>query len=138
MNTKIIKIQDDIINEFNQFQDWIETYEHIISLGKSLDPLDDSFKTDANAIAGCQSQVWLHAERNTDSVHFSVDSDSLLIRGLISLLLRVVNEQTPYDIIHTEFFFIEKIGLNSHLSPSRSNGLHSIINQIRTATMGIY
>ena len=132
MNEKMKAAQEEIINEFNRFDDWFQAYHYLIGLGKNLEGMDDALKTDDNSIGGCQSQVWLHAEIDNNSVHFTADSDSQLIKGLLSLLLRVVNDAPVADIIDCDLYFLKEIGLNEHLSPSRSHGLNSIINQLKT------
>ena len=131
MSNKIDEIQDQIIEEFSSFCDWFEIYEHLINLGKSLESLDTKLKNDKNSISGCQSQVWIKAETIGDKIHFVADSDSLITKGILSLILRVFNNESKSDILDADLFFIEKIGLSSNLSPSRVNGLNSIINQIR-------
>lgn len=132
MNIKINKIQDEIIEEFSKLNDWFDKYEYLIKIGKSLDSLDKNLKSDENSISGCQSQVWLIAEISDEKIHYLADSDSLITKGIISLLLRVLNDQYPEDIVNTDLYFIEKIGLNSNLSPSRVNGLMSILKQIKS------
>jgi cysteine desulfuration protein SufE len=132
MNEKMNRAQEEIVEEFERFDDWFEAYQYIINLGKNLETMDETMKNDEYSIGGCQSQVWLHAERISDTVHFTADSDSLLVKGLISLIFRVVNDSSLDDIKHCDLYFLDKIGLSSHLSPSRSNGLHSIIHHIQT------
>jgi cysteine desulfuration protein SufE len=132
MNENMKKSQDDIIEKFERFDDWFEMYQYLISLGRSLEPMDGGLRTDENRIGGCQSQVWIHADIDETCVHLKADSDSLLIKGLLSLLLRVVNDSSIQDIMDCELYFLEKTGLRSHLSPSRSNGLDSIIHRLRT------
>jgi cysteine desulfuration protein SufE len=129
-------IQDKIIEEFSQLEDWFDTYEHLIDLGKNLKPTDETIQTDAYAISGCQSQVWLKAETKNGRIHYVADSDSLIVKGMISLLLRVINDQRPEDIVKADFSFIDTIGLSSHLSPSRANGLMSIVKQIKSYAEG--
>ena len=131
MSKKIDKIQYKIIDEFSSFSNWFEMYEHLVDLGKNLEISDTEIKNDKNLISGCQSQVWIKAEKIGNKLHFVTDSDSLITKGIISLILRVLNNQSKNDILDTDLFFIEKIGLGSNLSPSRVNGLNSIINQIR-------
>jgi cysteine desulfuration protein SufE len=131
MTDTIMKNQDEIINEFSNFNDWFEKYEYLISLGKALEAVDESIKIDHHAIGGCQSQVWMKAEQKNGTIHYQIDSDSLIVKGMISLLLRVLNDQQPDVILNTDLYFIEKIGLRSHLSPTRTNGLLSIINHIK-------
>jgi len=126
------KTQDKIIEECSQYKDWFDKYDYLIKQGKTLQPMDETLKTQENTISGCQSQVWLIAEMNDKNIHFLADSDSILIKGIISLLLRVLNNNSPETILLTELYFINKIGLNTHLSPSRANGLMSIIKQMKT------
>ena len=131
MNEKMKIVQDEIIDEFNRFDDWFQAYQYLIGLGKKLEAIDDTLKSDDNSIGGCQSQVWLSADIDGNTVHFTADSDSLLIKGLLSLLLRVVNDASVDDIIDCDLYFLKEIGLYDHLSPSRSHGLNSIINQVK-------
>ncbi len=133
MSKKINKSQDEIIEEFSKLNDWFDKYEYLINLGKSLEPLDEKLKSEENSISGCQSQVWIKAEMRDERIHYLADSDSLITKGMISLLLRVLNNQYPEDIINSDLYFIDKIGLNSNLSPARVNGLMSIVKQIRSS-----
>ena len=133
MSEKINKIQDEIIEEFSTLNDWFDKYEYLINLGKSLEPLDEKLKSEENSIRGCQSQVWIKAEMRDERIHYLADSDSLIIKGMISLLLRVLNNHYPEDIINSDLYFIDKIGLNSNLSPARVNGLMSIVKQIKSS-----
>jgi len=133
MSKKINKIQDKIIEEFSKLNDWFDKYEYLIDLGKSLEPADEKLKSEENSISGCQSQVWIKAEMRDERIHYLADSDSLIIKGMISLLLRVLNNQYPEDIINSDLYFIDKIGLNSNLSPARVNGLMSIVKQIKSS-----
>jgi cysteine desulfuration protein SufE len=130
MNTQ--ETQDKIVREFQLFQDWTERYEHIIRLGKKLPEMDVAQKTDENRIIGCQSAVWLTASEKDHLLHFQADSDALIVKGLIALLLRVYNDRTPDEILHTEPDFISKIGLDRHLSPTRSNGLVAMMAKIKS------
>ena len=123
-------IQDQIIEEFSGLEEGFEKYKHIVSLGKSLEPLPKEFKTEENLISGCQSNVWLKAELKDRKIYFSADSDSLITKGIIALLLRVVNNQSPEDILNNELYFIDRISLTSSLSPVRGNGLYSVIKMI--------
>ena len=127
----IKEIQEEIIDEFSMFEDWMERYEYIIELGKSLPLIDDSYKLDENLIKGCQSKVWLYSELNDDKVQFSADSDAILTKGIVALLLRVFSEQSPKDILEADTEFINEIGLKEHLSPTRANGLVSMVKQIK-------
>lgn len=125
------EIQAEIIEEFSMFDDWMQRYEYLIDLGKSVPTIEESFEKDENLIRGCQSKVWLHAELEHGIVKFTADSDAILTKGIVALLLRVFSNQTPQDILDTEPFFIDEIGLKEHLSPTRANGLVSMIKQIK-------
>jgi cysteine desulfuration protein SufE len=127
----IKEIQEEIIDEFDMFDDWMERYEYIIEMGKSLEIIDTTNKTEDNLINGCQSKVWLQADYKDSKVHFTADSDAILTKGIIALLLRVYSDQTPKDILDSEPFFIDKIGLKEHLSPTRANGLVSMVKQLK-------
>ncbi|HAO15137.1 SufE family protein [Tenacibaculum sp. C7A-26P2] len=127
----IKEIQQEIIDEFSMFEDWMERYEYIIELGRSLPLINESYKLDENLIKGCQSKVWLHSELNQDRVQFSADSDAILTKGIVALLLRVFSEQSPKDILEADTEFINEIGLKEHLSPTRANGLVSMVKQIK-------
>ena len=128
---KIIDIQNQIIDEFEIMDDWMERYEYMISLGKSLPIMDNDFKNDSNLIKGCQSRVWLHAELKSDNVFFHADSDAIITKGIISILIRVYSGKPPMEILDSSFDFIDKIGLKEHLSQTRANGLSSMIKQIK-------
>ena len=127
----IKEIQEEIIDEFSMFEDWMERYEYIIELGKSLPLIDEAFKLDENLIVGCQSKVWLHSEIKDQKISFTADSDAILTKGIVAILLRVFDNQKPKDILETELYFIDEIGLKEHLSPTRANGLVSMIKQIK-------
>ncbi|MFA5296636.1 MAG: SufE family protein [Lutibacter sp.] len=127
----IKEIQEEIIDEFSMFEDWMERYEYIIDLGKSLPLIEDEFITDSNLIVGCQSKVWLYSEIEGDKIKFTADSDAILTKGIVALLLRVFNNQKPKDILDADLYFVDKIGLKEHLSPTRANGLVSMIKQIK-------
>ncbi len=127
----IKEIQEEIIDEFSMFDDWMERYEYIIDLGKSLPIIDAKNKLDENLIKGCQSKVWLQADFENEKVVFTADSDAILTKGLVALLLRVFNDQKPKEILDIDTEFINKIGLKEHLSPTRANGLVSMIKQIK-------
>ena len=129
MSIKII--QEEIVDEFSMFEDWMERYEYIIELGKSLPLIDPKHKTDNNIIKGCQSKVWLHAEFEQDKVIFTADSDAIITKGIVAILIRVFTQQTPQSILEANTNFIDKIGLKEHLSPTRANGLVSMIKQIK-------
>ena len=128
---KIIEIQSQIIDEFEIMDDWMEKYEYMISLGKSLPLMDKDFKNDSNLIKGCQSRVWLHAELKNDNIYFHADSDAIITKGIISILIRIYSGQPPKEILDSSFDFINKIGLKEHLSQTRANGLSSMIKQIK-------
>ena len=127
----IKEIQEEIIDEFSMFEDWMQRYEYIIELGKSLPLIEDIYKLDENLIVGCQSKVWLHAKFDGDKMKFTADSDAILTKGIVALLLRVFNNQKPQDILNAELYFVDEIGLKEHLSPTRANGLVSMIKQIK-------
>jgi len=128
----INQIQDEIIEEFSMFEDWMEKYEYIIDLGKELPLLHEEQKTDERLIHGCQSRVWVNTEMSESKLHFTADSDAIITKGIISLLIRVLSNQTPQDIVTTELYFIGKIGLQEHLSPTRANGLVGMINRLKS------
>ncbi len=123
--------QEEIVEEFSMFDEWMDKYEHIIELGKELPLIEDNYKTDDNLIKGCQSRVWLHAELIDSKVIFTADSDAIITKGIIGLVIRVFSGHTPKEIAETELFFIDQIGLQEHLSPTRSNGLLSMLKQIK-------
>lgn len=128
----INEIQDEIIEEFSDLTDWMDRYAYIIDMGNSLEPLPESDKVPANLIEGCQSRVWITATRDNDgNVLFAADSDALIVKGIIALLLRVLSGQKPQDILDADLYFIDKIGLGQHLSPTRSNGLLAMVKQMR-------
>lgn len=127
----IKEIQEEIIDDFSMFDDWMQRYEYIIDLGKSLAMIDEENKLDINLINGCQSKVWLHSDFKDDKIHFTADSDAILTKGIVALLLRVFDDQQPKDILNADMEFINEIGLKEHLSPTRANGLVSMIKQIK-------
>ncbi len=127
----INEIQDNIIEEFEQFDDWMDKYALIIDLGNSLEPLEDKDKTPQNIIEGCQSRVWLNAEYNDGIITYQGESDAILVKGIVSLLIQVMSNHTPDEILNTELYFIDKIGLKEHLSPTRSNGLVAMVKQMK-------
>lgn len=124
-------IQEEIVDEFSLFEDWMQRYEHMIELGKSLPLIEDKYKTDDNLIKGCQSKVWVYAEMKDDKVVFTADSDAIITKGIIAVLIRVFSNQHPKDIIDADTAFIDEIGLKEHLSPTRANGLVSMIKQLK-------
>ncbi len=127
----IKEIQDEIIDDFSMFEDWEDRYQHMIDLGKSLPIIDEKYKTDDNLIKGCQSKVWLHCEKDNGKIKFTADSDAILTKGIIALLLEVYSGQKSEDILADDMSFIDKIGLKEHLSPTRANGLVSMLKQIK-------
>tara|TARA_R110002073_G_scaffold279026_1_gene442995 strand:- start:259818 stop:260240 length:423 start_codon:yes stop_codon:yes gene_type:complete len=127
----IKEIQEEIVDEFSMFDDWMERYEYIIELGKSLPLIKDVYKVDENSIKGCQSKVWVHGELIAGKVVFTADSDAILTKGIIALLLRVFSNATPQEILDANTLFIDEIGLKEHLSPTRANGLVSMIKQLK-------
>lgn len=128
----IDEIQDEIIEEFSLFGDWMEKYEYLIELGKNLPLIDPQYKTDDYLVRGCQSRVWLHARRGDDGkIYFTADSDAVITKGIIALLIRVLSGHTPQEIVEAELYFIDQIGLHEHLSPTRSNGLLSMLKQMK-------
>ncbi len=127
----INKIQDEIVEEFDFFGDWMEKYEHIISFGKDLSGLSDNQKISENLVKGCQSQVWLTAKEDGESLLFDADSDAIITRGLVGLLVKVLSNHTPKEIATADLYFIDKIGLKEHLSPNRSNGLVYMVKKMK-------
>ncbi|GAA4760722.1 MULTISPECIES: SufE family protein [Flavobacterium] len=127
----IQEIQEEIVDEFSMFDDWMQRYEYIIELGKSLPLIDEQYKTEENIIKGCQSKVWVHAEQKEDKVVFTADSDAILTKGIIAILIRTFSNQTPKQILDANTNFIDEIGLKEHLSPTRANGLVSMVKQIK-------
>jgi cysteine desulfuration protein SufE len=128
---KIPEIEEQIVEEFSVFEDWMDKYNYLIENGKNLKMIDPKYKVQNNLISGCQSRVWLHAWYEDGKVYFSADSDAVITKGLISLMIRVLDGQPPDDIIEADLGFIDKIGLKEHLSPTRSNGLVSMIKQMK-------
>jgi cysteine desulfuration protein SufE len=124
-------IQEEIIDEFSMFEDWEERYQYMIDLGKTLPLIEEQFKTDNNIIKGCQSKVWVHAEMKDDNIVFTADSDAIITKGIIAILIRVFSNQEPKAIIDADTNFIDAIGLKEHLSPTRANGLVSMIKQLK-------
>lgn len=120
-----------VIDEFSIFDDWMDKYSYLIELGKELPRIDEKYKNETHLISGCQSRVWLHAEENNNIVNFTADSDAVITKGIISLLIRVLSGSSPSEIIAADFNFLDEIGLKSHLSPTRANGLVSMIKQMQ-------
>jgi cysteine desulfuration protein SufE len=132
MNTKTInELQDDIIEEFSVFEDWMDKYALLIDLGNALPPLAGAYKTESNLIEGCQSRVWLHAEYTDGLIHFTGESDAVIVKGIVSLLVGILSGHTPREILEADLYFIDRIGLKEHLSPTRSNGLVAMLKQMR-------
>lgn len=129
--------ENEIIDEFAMFPDWMEKYEYIIDLGKELTPIESEYKTDSYKINGCQSQVWLHAWKSDGKVHFEADSDAIITKGIIALLIRALNDLSPEEILNADLAFIDEIGLKEHLSPTRANGLLSMIKQMKLYAVGL-
>lgn len=131
----INEIQDEIIAEFADFDDWMDRYQILIDLGSEQQPLDEQYKTDDNLIEGCQSRVWLHAETNNGIVSYEAESDALIVKGIVALLVRVLSGHTPDEILNADLYFIPQTGLQEHLSPTRSNGLVAMVKQMRIYAM---
>jgi cysteine desulfuration protein SufE len=127
----INEIQDEIIEEFSGFDDWMDKYQLLIDLGNEQAPLDDKYKTEQNLIDGCQSRVWLQADYADGVICFTAESDALIVKGIVALLIRVLSGHTPQEILDADLYFIEEIGLKEHLSPTRSNGLLAMVKQMR-------
>jgi cysteine desulfuration protein SufE len=127
----INSIQDEIIEEFSDFDDWMDRYQLLIDIGSEQEPLDEKYKIEKNLIDGCQSRVWLQADLVDGKIHFQAESDALIVKGIVSLLVRVLSDRTPQEIIDADLYFIERIGLREHLSPTRSNGLLAMLKQMK-------
>lgn len=127
----IPEIESEIVSEFSLFEDWMDKYNYLIELGKSLPVIDPKYKTVQFLISGCQSQVWLHAEYREGKVIYTADSDAIITKGIVNLLIRVLSDQSPADIVNANLSFVDEIGLREHLSPTRSNGLNSMIKQMK-------
>ena len=127
----INEIQDEIIEEFSDFDDWMDRYQLLIDLGSSQQPLDEKSKTEQNLIEGCPSRVWLQADLVDHRIHFTAESDALIVKGIVALLIRVLSDHTPQEILDADLYFIERIGLKDHLSPTRSNGLLAMVKQMK-------
>ncbi len=123
--------QDEIIEEFQAFDDWMDKYQLLIDLGSEQAPLDEKYKTEQNLIDGCQSRVWLQADYEDGRIHFQAESDALIVKGIVTLLIRVLNDTTPQELLDADLYFIDRIGLKEHLSPTRSNGLLAMVKQMR-------
>lgn len=131
----IQEAEQEIIEEFSDYEDWMDKYQLLIDLGNEQEALDEKYKTESNLIDGCQSRVWLQADYEDGKIHFQAESDALIVKGIVSLLLRVFSDRTPDEILNANLRFIEEIGLKEHLSPTRSNGLVAMIKQIRLYAM---
>ena len=127
----INEIQDEIIEEFSGFDDWMDKYQLLIDLGNEQAPLDEKYKMEQNLIDGCQSRVWLQADYEDGKIRFTAESDALIVKGIVSLLIRVLSDHTPQEILDADLYFIDEIGLKEHLSPTRSNGLVAMVKQMR-------
>ena len=135
----INELQNEVVEEFSVFDDWMDKYQMLIDLGNELEPLDERYKTEQNLIDGCQSRVWVHCETRNEEreignekvLHLQADSDALIVKGIIALLLRVLNDQPAQEILNADLYFIDRIGLHEHLSPTRANGLLAMVKQIR-------
>ena len=127
----INEAQDEVIEEFTELTDWMDKYQMLIDLGNELQPLDQKYKTEDNLIDGCQSRVWLQADMKDGRLYFTAESDALIVKGIIALLIRVLSGHTPQEIIDADLYFIDRIGLKDHLSPTRSNGLLAMLKQIK-------
>jgi cysteine desulfuration protein SufE len=127
----INEIQDEIIEEFSGFDDWMDKYQLLIDLGSDQPPLDERYKTESNLIDGCQSRVWLQADYEEGTIRFTAESDALIVKGIVALLIRVLSGHSPQEILDADLYFIDRIGLKEHLSPTRSNGLLAMVKQMR-------
>ena len=127
----INELQDNVIEEFSDFDDWMDKYALLIDLGNSLPPLEEKYKTESNLIEGCQSRVWLQADYVDGKILFKGESDAIIVKGIVSLLISILSDHTPQEILDADLYFIEKIGLKEHLSPTRSNGLVAMVKQMR-------
>ena len=133
----IKEIQEEILEDFDMFDDWMQKYEYLIDLGKDLPSIDEKYRVEENLIKGCQSRVWLHAEENNGNITFSADSDAIMTKGIVALLIRVLSGQNANDIAHADLDFINKIGLKEQLSATRANGLLSMIKQMKLYAIAI-
>ena len=131
MNMTINEIQDEVIEEFSSFTDWMDKYQLLIDLGNELEPLDEKYKTESNLIDGCQSRVWLQADLIDGKMVLQAESDALIVKGIVALLIRVLSGHSPQEVLHADLYFIEQIGLKEHLSPTRGNGLLAMLKQIK-------
>jgi cysteine desulfuration protein SufE len=127
----INQTQDELIEEFGLFEDWADKYEYLIDLGKKLAPMPEKFKSEENVIKGCQSKVWLHAEKQGDQILFFADSEAIIVKGMVSMLIRVLSNHTPAEIMQADLYFIDQIGMSQHLAQTRSNGLVAMVKQMK-------
>ena len=132
------EVQNEIIEEFDALEDWIDKYNYLIELSKDLNEIDTEFKTDEYVINGCQSKVWLKAELENGKIIFTADSDAIIVKGIIALLIRVMSKRTPEELVNVDLFFIDKIGLKQNLSPTRSNGLLAMVKQMKMYALAYY
>jgi cysteine desulfuration protein SufE len=133
----ISETQDELVEEFSYLNDWMDKYENIIQLGKELPLIDEKYRTEENLIKGCQAKVWLHADYKNGKVIFTADSDAIITKGLVSMVIRVLSNHTPNEIVHAELYFVDKLGLREHLSVTRSNGLLSMIKQMKMYALAL-
>ena len=133
----INETQDELVEEFSYLSDWMDKYEHIIQLGKELPLIDEDYKKDENLIKGCQAKVWLHADYKEGKIFFTADSDAIITKGLVSMVIRVLSDHIPDEIVHADLYFVDKIGLKEHLSVTRSNGLVSMIKQMKMYALAL-
>ena len=133
----INKIQEELVEEFSYLGDWMDKYEHIIQLGKELPLIDEDYKKDENLIKGCQAKVWLHADYKEGKIFFTADSDAIITKGLVSMVIRILSNHTPDEIVHSDLYFVDKLGLKEHLSVTRSNGLVSMIKQMKMYALAL-
>ena len=132
----INEIQDEIIDEFSGFDDWMDKYQLLIDLGNEQEPLDEKYKTESNLMDGCQSRVWLQCDYVDGKLNFTAESDALIVKGIVALLIRVLSGHTPKEIMDADLYFIDRIGLKDHLSPTRSNGLLAMMKQMKMYAVG--
>ena len=133
----INEIQDELMEEFSYLGDWMDKYDHIIQLGKGLPLIDEKYKKDENLIKGCQAKVWLHADYKEGKIFFTADSDAIITKGLVSMVIRVLSNHAPDEIVHSDLYFVDKLGLKEHLSVTRSNGLVSMIKQMKMYALAL-
>jgi cysteine desulfuration protein SufE len=137
MNESINQLQDEVIAEFSDFDDWMDKYQLLIDLANEQQPLEEKYKTDSNLIEGCQSRVWLQADVEEGKLIFRAESDALIVKGIVALLIRILSNHTPAEILNADLYFIDRIGLREHLSPTRSNGLLAMVKQMRMYALAL-